>query len=62
MSSNHKWHSESIDFVENNPTSFKDAYFDFASIRTFTAAEIPFTPPTYNDLKGHWRSFDSNEF
>ena len=27
-----------IDFVDNNPASFKDAYFDFASIRTFTPA------------------------
>ena len=27
-----------IDFVNNNPASFKDAYFDFASIRTFIPA------------------------
>jgi len=28
--------STCVDFVNNNPASFKDAYFDFASIRTFT--------------------------
>ena len=32
-----------IDFVNKNPASFEDAYFDFASIRTFT----PATPWTF---------------
>jgi len=35
--------STCIDHVNNNPASFKNAYFDFASIRTFTAGN-PFTP------------------
>jgi hypothetical protein len=30
--------ARNIDFVDNNPAAFKDAYFDFASIRTFTPA------------------------
>jgi len=59
--------STCVDFVNNNPTSFKDAYFDFASIRTYTAKleeiplPLPFPPPSYNNLKRHRRSFD-NEF
>ena len=52
-----------IDFVNNNPASFKDAYFDFASIRTYTAAEDPFALQIHANLKRHHhgRSFN-NEF
>lgn len=32
-----------IDFVNNNPASFKNAYFDFASIHIYEAAA--WTPP-----------------
>jgi hypothetical protein len=32
-----------IDFVNNNPASFQNAYFDFASIRMYKAAT--WTPP-----------------
>jgi hypothetical protein len=28
-----------IDFVDNNPASFENAYFDFASIRIYEAAK-----------------------
>jgi hypothetical protein len=50
-----------IDFVNNNPASFKDAYFDFASIRTYTAAEDPFAPQKNLKRHHHRRSFN-NEF
>ena len=53
----------SIDFVDNNPASFKNAYFDFASIRTFAPAENPFTPLTLKGLKRHLqhrRSFNND--
>ena len=63
MLSNHT-DFQTIDFVNNNPASFKDAYFDFASIRTFTAANPliaanPFTPRTCKKPKRrHRRSLD----
>ena len=37
---------KNIDFVNNNPASFKDAYFDFASICTFTAENPYADSPT----------------
>jgi len=49
--------STCVDFVNKNPASFKNAYFNFASIRTFTAAAKPL-----KNLKRHHRLSFDNEF